>query len=76
MSDYQKRRNKGEAVELNENILNRWKNKIILAEKERERIKEKNDETFDQVQKVYLDSKLTIIPTEVIIYYTINLYIL
>ena len=66
MSEYQKKKNNGEHVELNENILSRWKNKIILAEKERERIKEKNEEKFDQIQKLYLDSKLTLVKPQVI----------
>jgi len=64
MSEYQKRKNNGERVEVNENALSRWKNKIILAEKERERIKEKNDAKYDQIQKLYLDSKLTLMEVD------------
>ena len=65
MTEYQKRKNNGESVNLSENVLSRWKNKIIMAEQERERIKEKNEETYDQIQKVYLDSKLTLFQPEV-----------
>lgn len=65
MSDYQRRKNNGEIIEINENQLNRWKNKIILAERERERLKAKNEEEFDQIQKVYIDSKLKLIGHEV-----------
>ena len=61
MSEYQKKKNNGEHVELNENILSRWKNKIILAEKERERIKEKNEEKFDQIQKIEVNIFLNLI---------------
>ena len=68
MTEYQKRKNNGESVNLSANVLSRWKNKIIMAEQERERIKEKNEETYDQIQKVYLDSKLTLFHPEVIFF--------
>ena len=68
MTEYQKRKNNGESVNLSANVLSRWKNKIIMAEQERERIKEKNEETYDQIQKVYLDSKLTLFQPEVIFF--------
>jgi len=76
MAEYQKKKNNGENFELSENVLSRWKNKIILAEKERERIKEKNDEKYDQIQKLYLDSKLTLLQPEVNKKYHIYLKIL
>ena len=66
MTEYQKKKNNGESVNLSENVLSRWKNKIIMAEKERERIREKNEEKYDQIQKVYLDSKLTLFQPEVV----------
>ena len=69
MTEYQKRKNNGESVNLSANVLSRWKNKIIMAEQERERIKEKNEETYDQIQKVYLDSKLTLFHPEVIFFF-------
>lgn len=72
MAEYQKKRNNGESVELNENVLSRWKNKIILAEKERERIKEKNEAKYEQIQKLYLDSKLNLINPDVFIHLFIN----
>lgn len=72
MTEYQKKRNNGETVELNENVLSRWKNKIILAEKERERIKEKNEAKYEQIQKLYLDSKLNLINPDVFHYFFIK----